>query len=356
MNKIKLFANCIPVKGAKRSVICDLQRNELYIIPNDLYEILILHSNKTIIEIKKLYNNEYDETIDEYFVFLKQNELVFETKTPHLFPNLKLDWHYPFEISNAILDFDINSKYELVSGLDQLNELKCKHVQLRFFDTITYNTILNLLNHLNKKNSIILSIDILLPFSSEFSKEKLSVLLSDYPRINSFYVFNSDSDQFITPIRGNRAYIVYLKNKLSPKNCGIISSKYFSINIKSFTESLNCNSCLNGKISIDTQGNIKNCPSMTHSFGNIKNVSLKESLHKKDFKKYWSLTKDNIEVCKDCEFRYVCTDCRAYIENIENQYSKPLKCGYDPYTNEWENWEENPVKNKAIEYYDMKKL
>ncbi|MEM9686908.1 MAG: grasp-with-spasm system SPASM domain peptide maturase, partial [Bacteroidota bacterium] len=124
-------------------------------------------------------------------------------------------------------------------------------------------------------------------------------------------------------------------------------------NMKLFTESQRHNSCLNRKISIDSNGNIKNCPSMPQSFGNIKNTTLKAALHHKDFKKYWNLTKDHIAVCKACEFRYICTDCRAYLEKPDDPYSKPLKCGYDPYTNVWQDWSTNPLKQQAIDFYGM---
>jgi SPASM domain peptide maturase of grasp-with-spasm system len=95
---------------------------------------------------------------------------------------------------------------------------------------------------------------------------------------------------------------------------------------------------------------------MAQSFGNIRDTTLQEALEHPDFKKYWNVKKDEIAVCKDCEFRYICTDCRAYIENPEDMYSKPLKCGYNPYTAEWEEWSTNPLKQKAIEYYGMQEL
>ena len=142
----------------------------------------------------------------------------------------------------------------------------------------------------------------------------------------------------------------------SASHCGIISPDYFSIHIKTFTEAQLHNTCLNRKIAIDVDGNIKNCPSMPHSYGNIKDTTLKEALEHPDFKKYWYIHKDQIEVCKDCEFRYICTDCRAYLEDPDNLYSKPLKCGYNPYTCEWEEWSTNPLKQKAIEHYGMQEL
>jgi len=100
---------------------------------------------------------------------------------------------------------------------------------------------------------------------------------------------------------------------------------------------------------------------MSQSFGNIKDTTLEKALLHPDFKKYWNLTKDEIEVCKDCEFRYICTDCRAYTERTHTNaegldISKPLKCGYNPYTGEWQEWSTNPLKEKAIKYYGMEEL
>ena len=55
-------------------------------------------------------------------------------------------------------------------------------------------------------------------------------------------------------------------------------------------------SILNKKISIDTNGNLKNCPSLLISYGNIKNTTLLAALHKKGFKEKWSINKDKIKV------------------------------------------------------------
>jgi len=110
-----------------------------------------------------------------------------------------------------------------------------------------------------------------------------------------------------------------------------------------FSESQVFNSCLNRKISIDKNGEIKNCPSMQTSFGNILKTSLLSVVNDENFKKKWAIGKDKIDICKDCEFRYICTDCRAYLKDSQNIFSKPLKCNYDPYTAKWESIEKNKV-------------
>jgi hypothetical protein len=79
---------------------------------------------------------------------------------------------------------------------------------------------------------------------------------------------------------------------------------------------------------------------MQKSYGNIKDTTLKEALEKPGFKDLWFIHKDQIDVCQDCEFRYICTDCRAFIKDSNNIYSQPAKCGYNPYIAKWQNQED----------------
>jgi hypothetical protein len=58
-----------------------------------------------------------------------------------------------------------------------------------------------------------------------------------------------------------------------------------------------------------------------------------------DFKKLWQITKNQIDVCKDCEYRYMCTDCRCFIKDPQNIYSQPSKCNYNPYVAKWKDEE-----------------
>lgn len=127
-----------------------------------------------------------------------------------------------------------------------------------------------------------------------------------------------------------------------PINCGGINLRTLYNSLDSFEnhlEQLTHNGCLNKKISIDANGEIKNCPQMQQSYGNIISTKLSDILSNKDFLSKWGISKDLINTCKDCEFRYNCSDCRAYTEaeSDSEHFSKPLKCGYDPYKAEWIN-------------------
>lgn len=354
---LKLFANCILTKGANQAILFDLQRENYTIIPFEVFDFITNNEGLTIDKIKDNYENKFNNEVEEYINFLLDNEFVFFTEFPEFFPKINTEFHYPFPISNAILEFN-NINY-IKNVLLQLNELKCKNIDLRFDLEISYLEINNILEYLDKIDSNICNINIYLSKEKSIPQEKIKDLLRN-PRITSF-IINVDKISSKIEYISDSKYIFYdFNNDFNNNKCGLINRDYFDINLNNYTESLNHNSCLNKKISIDKEGNIKNCPSMLQSFGNIKDTTLEEALNHSDFKKYWNVTKDRIEVCKDCEFRHICTDCRAYTERNhfdgDIDLSKPLKCGYNPYTNEWAEWSTNPLKEKAIEFYGMQHL
>ncbi|WP_118976567.1 grasp-with-spasm system SPASM domain peptide maturase [Taibaiella koreensis] len=350
----KIFANCIPVKGATRSVFCDLQRNKVHLIPHALYTIVTEHQGCTIKQIKAAFENKYDEYIDEYFQFLEGEELIFYTEMPQLFPDLDLKWDYPFEISNCILDLDGQSNFDFTSILLGLNQLDCKYLEVRGYTALPMSVYESLLNA--AQNTTVTSITLILADNDDCDLEDWENLCDTYSRVCGVTIhghaeqLSRHSAKFSIPIKT----VTRILN--DETCCGNIKEHYFTSNTETFAEAQKYNTCLNRKISIDRGGNIKNCPSLPERFGNIHSISLPEATKQPGFKKYWGIGKDQIAVCKDCEFRYVCTDCRAYVEEPGNIYSKPLKCGYDPYTCEWVEWSTHPMKQAAIEHYNLKTL
>lgn len=70
------------------------------------------------------------------------------------------------------------------------------------------------------------------------------------------------------------------------------------------------------------------------NYGNLKEKPLTDVLdHPLRF-----LSKDHIEDCKDCEYRYHCFDCRPDSHG-KGVYQKPWYCSYDPKAGEWLNLE-----------------
>ena len=351
------YSNCLIVNGAKRSLICDLQKNKATLIPNDLKDIVNTLESKSVADTYSLFGFENKETIDEYLEFLTQNGYGFfgSAKEKKCFPKMNMKFEKPSEITNAVIELE-KLNYTLVSNLvNQLDELGCKSIHFFIHNCLTENFLFQLSDFTLLTN--LESIEITSKYSPKIGNTQLERLNNRPNKILSFDFYAALENKLLKFGDNFLFQVKYRKElSLSRLSCGKVSKEYFHVNQDKVLESLSHNSCLFKKISIDVNGDIKNCPSMSKSFGNIENKSLKEALYETGFKKLWDLSKDHIEICKDCEFRHICTDCRAYLEDPKNIYSKPLKCGYNPYTNQWEEWSNNPLKKKSIEFYQMESM
>lgn len=330
-----IFSCCIPVKGYSRSIICDLQRGDFELIPNCLFEILTEHKNKSIQEIYDIYGKDYIQVIDEYFEFLIEREYGFfcNSLPGDSFPEMDMDWKNPKLITNCLVDFDSESCHSLKPIADQLSQLYCDAIEIRYFYSKSLDQLKEELIVL--EDSTIRSIDLIVGYHISLEQESLKEFLILNKRVRKLLIHSTP--KINKEVNVDRHTVVFFTSeKITSENCcGNMLPIYFSCNANLFLESLKFNSCLNKKISIDKKGDIKNCPSKIETFGNIKDTALIEVLAQSNFKKVWRIRKDQIEVCKDCEFRHICTDCRAYLNNPDNVYSKPLKCSYDPYTATW---------------------
>ncbi len=359
MNKnhltVVLFESCRLVKGASRYLLCDVQRQSFRFLPLELGEMLEQFNRKTIGEIKAHYEFQYDDIIDENLEVLEEAECLFFTDTPEFFPPMNMQWDEASGFTNAIVDIDPNHLHDFERIWPQLSELGVEHVQLRSFAPIDLKTLDQILLLIGDKR--IISVELLMPYMAAHSDKDYIDFVFKHPRIFTLILHSAGEDKQLAVSPTGMGHIFYVSDAIKDHtHCGLVERELFAINLKSFTESLAHNTCLNRKISIDTRGNIKNCPSMSQSYGNIKETSLVEASQHPDFKKTWDINKDKIHACKDCEFRYICTDCRAYVEKPEDLYSKPLKCGYNPYTTEWKEWMDNPLKLKAMESYGIKPM
>lgn len=335
---ILLFQNCLSVKGYRRSAIYDLYKNDYYLIPNALHFMLLESKTLSIDEIKSKYGSEKVTYIDEYIQFILENNLghLVNKEELHMFPSLNLEWDYPSVITNAIIDIGSWCNDFLDKTLVELQQLLCSNLQIRCYNeqtTAFWETLLN-------KGALkeFKCIEIIMKFhSSLLSEEFWRNHFHSNPAIHNIQVHSTPS-QYIPntlPLFGKVYFYEQAVNDES--DCGCINAKYFHVSMELFTESINYNSCLNRKISIDKLGEIKNCPSIKSSFGHVSKISLADALLQPNFKDKWLINKDQIRVCSDCEFRYMCTDCRVYITDNEDSFSKPAKCGYDPYTAQWHN-------------------
>lgn len=119
--------------SAHGSIIADINRHQLFYIPNSLFRMLTRERNKSLSELIDKYGVESQTIITSYFDFLLQNELVFPFNKEELarFPKLSLQWDFPSYCSNAVLDIGHPSNYDVAKAIAKLDEISCYHLQIR---------------------------------------------------------------------------------------------------------------------------------------------------------------------------------------------------------------------------------
>jgi len=331
-----LYANCRPVRGAKRALLCDLQLGRVKLIPNSLYDLLTEHAGKSLAEIKAAHDQGDGPVIEEYYRFLTEQDWGFWSNEPAAFPALDLDFQQAEPLTDAIIDADTESRHDYADLIAQLDGLCCRFLQLRFYAPVTVDRLDEILRH--AETSSLRGIEIMIPDHDRLDRDGLIQLCRDHARIAEIVV-HSSPENGRTAAKGdltNMGVIAWTTEVISSEHhCGAIGTHTLRAALPLFVESQEHNTCLNRKISVDKRGQIRNCPSMATSFGHASETRLADVLVQDRFREPWRIAKDRIAVCKTCELRHTCSDCRAYLSDPEDAYSKPLKCGYDPYSASW---------------------
>jgi radical SAM protein with 4Fe4S-binding SPASM domain len=134
--------------------------------------------------------------------------------------------------------------------------------------------------------------------------------------------------------RGNDSNLlpeVYHKPKIRPP---------FYTDERSFARAQCCHNCLMGKIAVTSNGDVIPCIFARNQIsGNILTTPLAEILNAQPLQQCWYTTKDYVDKCNECEYRYACYDCRPLAQGSDPQkrwLACSTGCAYNPYTGEWE--------------------
>lgn len=106
-----------------------------------------------------------------------------------------------------------------------------------------------------------------------------------------------------------------------------------------FVRRMSGHNCFSTKICVSADGTVYPCIMERRvNYGNVFQDSLASILYGEKSVDMRGLSKDRIAVCKDCEYRYACSDCRPRATAGENVpfSSKPKECLYDPYSGIWQ--------------------
>lgn len=189
----------------------------------------------------------------------------------------------------------------------------------------SYKLLMHNLAHLKKMN-IPFRIGIIIMKQNEKEKDTLR----DWAN-KKFDLKERKQYDIVRPV--GRARIVNLDNqKLFQEKYYIKNNNFLPYNFQTYMYNKIFNSCWGDKVCIKSNGEIYPCVMSNVKVGNYKDII--GCLTRKN--SYRFLTKDKIHGCKKCEYRYLCTECRAiYTQNKKELKDKPFVCMYNTKTNEF---------------------
>lgn len=328
-------ANCVPIDGYSRSVIYDLMRNEYKLIPNSLSNMLATLEGKTRTQILSDSAVGYAVT-QEYLRFLEENEYIIwiNPKLAENFCPLDLDYISPTDLESAIIIIETSA--DIVKDLiDDLCSLGCKYIDFHFVQECDFNTYKSLL--LLIKNRPLDSVGFF------FLKGLVSINLdaieddffSESYHISNFTVYNAP-----TQIQNRINFTSVTFTSEAYDQTITVSPRQFHVNIEAFCEAHAFNLFYHKKLIFTNQ----ECSELeNHTNPALVRYTDKESITAKltdvEYLNFCSITKDQINVCKNCEFRYMCCDSRLPIQLENGDWSFKEECAYNPYLCKW-SWEE----------------
>ena len=312
----QLFPGNIPVNGSNGSIICDVINGNYFQVPDILGSVLKVNCsrNYSIGELKLHFNNQYNQGIDQYIHLFTEKEIGYITRNPEFHGNLVLDYDTPGEVLNAIIEIEDPEEYFLEDILKELENLGCKEVEFRIYNTAGFEKCIEVLERFNE--SSYRSFIVVVQFEDQINDQNLMEILNRNSKILEIFICESSGNKVPTNDR-----IKYIRCNHSLGS----SVTSFIINLPFFAESQEYNASLNKKICISKKGYIKTYPSHLKDYGNVREQSIGHILKTTDISDVWLIPNNQIEICKDCKYRYICLNF-SDIHKKENTYLKTDYC------------------------------
>lgn len=327
-------SSCIAVRGFHRNVIMDLSRFKFFYAPNSLLEFLEEIKTKSTSDIYKETPKSQHVILDEYFKFCINNEFILEIPrkvNKKYFPQIKWKYNSPCDISNCCIEISKSNyiKFEALAVL--IRSVKCYHIQLIYLDSKHLSEILSNLDTLSTIG--LRSIELVLPYTNDIDYFSL---VEKYNNISFIYLYSAPQTKLLKDHYYGVQRIFSSKNKLNFNNDKTINN--FRANFSLYNESIKFNSYFNKKLYVSSLGEIKNSRESTENFGTISDLSvedLRNKIKSKKFQKYWLIHKGLIDVCKVCEYRFMCVDSRTPLKRNKKEWYFDTECNYNPFIGKW---------------------
>lgn len=336
MEYIKLHSVIFLVKGHSRAILIDNQRNNYVFLSLQECEIIENLQKKTVNSVLNQYNKSGKIIADKLIQKLLKNEYAFSCSRSELtnFKKMDLTYKSPYLITNLYLE-DPNLKL-LAILIKTINDLNIPNIKIVWHQkqSIGYlRRVLSLLESTPLKN-----IEFVIP-NKNYSNKSLFKLFELNKKLVSLIICSCNTSLRLN-LNLNRYHNLIRTNKNIKEviNSKINNESYFRNNLMLYVESKSFNTYANRKLVVNRMGQLKNVPEQTTHFGNIKKIQinhLKRIIKSANFRYLWSAKKDKCNVCKDCEFRYMCVDNRLPIKSKNGTWNFSEECNYNPYIAKW---------------------
>jgi radical SAM protein with 4Fe4S-binding SPASM domain len=323
-DELKLYTNCIPVKGYLRSVIQDIQRSSFSFVPNSLIDC--------ISESKFVKKHEYvdEESFNNYREFLISEDYVFawEMSLTERFPDYKAVFYQSYHIYS--LHFIEVRELSIVKKMLLFIEqgLIVKHLVF-----VIEECRIELLEQL---------IDLLNNQLTHTSIESVQFRFKKDFGVQNYFLSKSNIDYRI-----NLVEIVSLESKKRKKaNCDHL--QIHSINERNpkmvnnflhYFESVQFHTYFNGKFFVNPQGILSHQPEEFNPKYSITNLKSKQDvldlLQLESFNEFSKVRKEDTVICKSCELRHMCLDERLPKKNSTGDWYHIVECDYNPFIGKW---------------------
>lgn len=332
---LKKFEDCIFVHGSKNSLIADLGRS------------YFLHVDKEVlIDIESKLNLRY-ESENNFINFLIESNILFLTseESSSSFIPLSKYWIEPSLIDNAVVKCapDLYNK-----TFDLLEDLLCYNITIIVSEK-DLRDLPNFLRFLNKSlhNKIFQNINLYLSEKYHSKMKKIiAQFMNDTPNVQQlFFLKNNKTFEICKSHMPYRQAMASTSDAISTKN-----KIYFNPTIYFYLDAINNNTTYNKRIFIGKNGELKNNEYDSEIFGNITDLAIDEVkgiVKTRSFQKKWKINKDKVEICKDCEYRYICEDLTSIVKGKGKKWHRSEKCNYDPYLGLW-------GSSKKVEKFNQK--
>jgi hypothetical protein len=318
--------HCVMTKGALFTTLANLNSGEYKVLPNIFVEVIIKSRTIAIEELELLYNSNgqitnllnqlHEENYGTFYMApQKANKPVTDS---NIYDNIIL--------SNIVIDFSslISEKF-----VDVIEQLGCEAILISI-----YNIADNFFDVLKKiENSEIANLQVVI--TEKCFSDKIRTFLMNLNKLSHVVI----TDSSCNAIDNNNVCLVQTTDSWGDlRNQKEMDPSFFVVNKRVYFEAKTASTYFYKKLYIDSYGNIFNSPSSEKLLGILTDDISKSIMNILNDDTYFEsslINKEKCDVCKKCEYRFMCSDRRTAIVRSSKELYFIDECTYNPYIGKW---------------------